>query len=530
MLIYRLAALALFVPAAFGQLDVVERINLSTAGVQADDWSHSPVVSDDGRYLAFYSSATNLVLGDTNGIGDIFHHDRVTGITTRCSVSSSGIQADKASGGAAISWDGRYVAFATVSDLFDPLDQNGTTDVYLHDTVTQTTELVSIGHFGNQGNDYSNDPALNFDGSIVVFSSSASNLVTFDLNNEQDIFLRDRNLGKTKGISRTVLDTQTDAWSNGPSVSSDGRYVAYSTSASNIGLGDTTSDADTYVYDTLLNVTVLATVKEDGSQIPSDCGSAPISADGGFIAFQSSGFQVTADDTNSTDDVFVRDLALGTTELASQASDGTQTWFHNNFKTSISEDGRYISWWTRSSVYLSGDTNGMVDVYVRDRQAGVTELVSSQSSGAMGNGESNGGDMSPDGRFIVYVSTSTDLVQGDTNGLHDIFLVDRHLGTLALDVVGNQAGQLAQFVLTGGTPSAPAVIGWNLGKQDITGSVNGLISLGPGFLVFIVNLDIAGNRSFPITIPPSFVGQEIWLQSIDVTTGLLSNSFRVDVQ
>jgi hypothetical protein len=297
-----------------------------------------------------------------------------------------------------------------------------------------------------------------------------------------------------------------------------------------MGLGDTTSDADIYVYDTLLDVTVLASVRADGSQIPTDCLPTPISGDGGSIAFQSSDPSVTADDTNNEDDIFLRDLVQGTTELVSKGSDDTQSIWHGNSRTSISHDGRYVSWWTRSALYLPSDTNGMVDVYVRDRQAGVTELVSSTSSGVPGNGESNGGDMSPDGRYIVYTSTSTDLVPGDTNGQHDIFLVDRRRGPLALDVAGNQVGQPAQFTLTGGTPSAPVVIGRQLGQQELTGGANGRLSLGSGFLVFAVITDAAGHRSFPITIPPSFLGQEVWLHAVDATAGLLSNSFRGAVQ
>lgn len=138
--------LLLLAPLATAQLGVVERVSVSSSGVQGDAWSQvDPKLSADGRFVAFVSSATTLVSGDTNGFEDIFHHDRQTGVTIRCSISSTGVQTDERSAGAAISGNGRFVAFWSYSDLLDPADQNGLRDVFVHDTVTRQTERISVG-------------------------------------------------------------------------------------------------------------------------------------------------------------------------------------------------------------------------------------------------------------------------------------------------------------------------------------------------------------------------------------------------
>ena len=526
-----LLTLTLLATPAVAQLPVVERVSVSTAGAQGDQGATvDPRLSADGRYVVFESRATNLVANDTNGQPDVFHHDRLTGITIRCSIGSGGEQADDVSSGPAISGDGRWVAFWTYSDALDAADTNGLRDVYLHDTVTRTTERISVGLAGAEPDGYAAWPSVNQDGTRVAFSSAATNLAHGDTNSITDIFLRDRVAGTTTVVSRTLTGGAPNGFSSRPYLSADGRYVAYYTTSTNMGSGDLSSDHDVYLHDTVTSGTVQVSVDHAGGQISGSCLHGPISRDGSLVAFSANSFQVTPDDTNGEGDIFVRDLKAGTLTLVSKSSDGQLTTFHSNHGPSLSADGRYVSWWTRSSKFLASDTNGMVDQLVHDRWSGITELVTSRSDGSMANGENNTGHLSADGRYVAYLSTSTNLVPGDTNGQHDIFVVDRRLGGLQLWVNGDQAGSPAVLHLREGSAGAHVGVTWSLGAQHLSGTTFGLLSQPVTHNALGFGLDAGGGLQKVIGLPPSLLGQTLWLQAIDGTTGLLSNSYRIEVQ
>jgi len=167
------------------------RVSVDSSGIQGNDHSTNPALSSDGRYVAFRSDATNLVAGDTNGYYDVFVHDRQTGITTRVSVGSSGIQGNDSSFPPAISADGRYVAFRSDATNLVAGDTNGDYDVFVHDRQTGITTRVSVDSSGTESNSYSDDPALSSDGRYVAFKSWATNLVAGDTNERSDIFIRD---------------------------------------------------------------------------------------------------------------------------------------------------------------------------------------------------------------------------------------------------------------------------------------------------------------------------------------------------
>jgi hypothetical protein len=172
-----------------------ERVSVSSSGVQGNNYSAAGVLTPDGRFVAFCSEATNLVAGDTNGASDIFLRDRLNGTTERVSVATGGAQANGGSSSylAAISADGRCVAFhATANDLV-PGDSNGFWDVFLRDRLAGTPERVSVSTAGGQGNGDSDVCSVSTDGRFVAFKSGASNLVSGDTNGLQDVFVRDRN-------------------------------------------------------------------------------------------------------------------------------------------------------------------------------------------------------------------------------------------------------------------------------------------------------------------------------------------------
>jgi hypothetical protein len=212
----------------------------------------------DGRYVAFSSAATNLVADDTNEWSDVFVHDIRTGVTTRVSVSSSGMEANKWSGANSISGDGRFVAFSSDANNLVIGDYDSNTDIFLHDTHTGATTLVSVSSGGAKGNDYSDSPSIVANGRFVVFQSYASNLVAGDTNGTLDIFLRDTQNGETTRLSVASDGAEANRPSYVSYISGDGRYVSFKSEATNFVDNDTNSCADIFVHENNFPVNVTA--------------------------------------------------------------------------------------------------------------------------------------------------------------------------------------------------------------------------------------------------------------------------------
>jgi hypothetical protein len=235
-----------------GLLGLTERVSVSSAGDQGNGDSYCPSIDADGRFVAFYSEASNLVPGDTNGKPDFFVHDRETGLTERVSVSSTGEQANGWPGSttASISADGRYVAFSSWATNLVPGDTNGQMDVFLRDRLAGTTERVSVSSSGAQGNNESGGAAVSADGRFVEFGSYASNLAPGDANGKRDIFVRDRLTGLTERVSVSSFGDEGDDDSQYPTgISADGRFAVFDSLASNLVPGDTNGHVDVFVHD-----------------------------------------------------------------------------------------------------------------------------------------------------------------------------------------------------------------------------------------------------------------------------------------
>jgi Tol biopolymer transport system component len=422
-------ALAAALAGGLARAQTTERVSVSSSGAQGNYHVNSSLsaISADGRFVAFHGFASNLVAGDTNGFQDVFVRDRRNGTTERVSVSSSGAQGDSHSTNASISPDGRFVAFESLATNLVAGDTNGFQDVFVHDRLSGTTERVSVGSGGVQGNNLSYCPSLSGDDRFVAFTSLATNLVAGDTNGVGDVFVYDRQLGTTQRVSVNSSGVQGDISSGyrGSSLSADGRFVAFDSLATNLVAGDGNSAEDVFVHDRQGGTTELVSVAAFGGGGTSGSGTFfQISADGRFVAFDSGAWNLVVGDTNGAWDVFVRDRQLGTTERVSVDSGGAQGNSGSSYP-SISSDGRFVAFMSDASNLVTGDTNGRWDIFVRDLQSGTTERVSVASGGPQGNNYSLVPSLSADGHFVAFSSAASNLVAGDTGGFTDVFVRDR---------------------------------------------------------------------------------------------------------
>jgi hypothetical protein len=484
---------------------ITTRISVSSAGDQGNAGSGGGRISETGQFVAFVSSASNLAAGDTNGVSDVFVHDRSAGTTTRVSVSSTGAQANGASGPADISADGRFVAFQSAASNLVSGDTNGVSDVFVRDRQTGSTTRVSVSSSGAQANGASStwDLAISADGRYVTFSSAATNLVSGDTNVAADVFVRDRQTGATTRVSLTSRGKQSSGPTWAEDISGDGSRVLF-WGGDNTGLvqGDRNGKEDYFVRDRNTGVTSVVSVSSSGQQgdrniNPYDGGGA-LSQDGRYAFFQTDATNLVPGDTNVAQDIFMRDLAANTTTRVSltyqgnEISDPARPGVNLG---SVSSDGRYLAFWSRASDIVPGDnvlcssgSRNCSDVFVRDLSTGSVVLVSRNASRNQGDNDSDWPSISADGRFIAYGSSATNLVTGDTNGVADEFVSDRFaildsapptvsldrppadaevfhtetvVATAADDLGVAQVDFLVDGVVIGSDSSAPYETGWD---------------------------------------------------------------------
>jgi Tol biopolymer transport system component len=399
-----------------------DRISSDSSGVQGNADSTGVSISTDGRFVAFVSWSTNLVAGDTNSVGDIFVKDRQTGATVRASVSSAGAQSNGESYEPALSADGRYVAFTSDASNLVPGDNNNACDIFVHDLTTGSTIRASVSSAGQEADAASNSAAISSDGRYLAFESRATNLVAADTNQRCDVFLRDLQTGTTERISVSASGAQSDGISQNATLSDDGRYVAFASTATNLcGSSGTNNIWNVFVRDRTAGQVNRISVSSTGSD-PDGASLAPsMSPDGHFLAFESRASNLVAGDTNNRSDVFVRDIVAGTTTRVSVGCTSEQA---NGGSThaSISADGRFVAFMSEASNLVVGDTNGAMDVFVFDRQSGTTSRASVGSTGAQVNGASSWPAVSRSGQYVVFPSGGAQFVSGDTNGADDVFV------------------------------------------------------------------------------------------------------------
>jgi Tol biopolymer transport system component len=403
----------------------IVRVSVGTTGAQAKGDSVGSAVSADGRYVVFVSDAPNLVHVTPPHLYEVFVRDRVAHTTRLISVSTSGVEGNEDSSDPSISADGRYVAFDSYASNLVPGD-TGQQDVFVRDRVAHTTRLISVSLRGRPANGDSLEPSISAHGRFVAFTSSASNLAPGLTFNRDRVFVRDRVSHTTRRVSVPDGGGPINDDSSEASISADGRFVAFSSAASNLVAG--AKRGGIFIRDRARHTTHLISVGLRGKP-PNNASFEPsISADGRYVAFVSNGSNLVRGDTNGVSDVFVRDRVGHTTRRVSVSTTGhqtRQTRFDSAMTPSISAHGRFVAFNSTASNLAAGDTNRSNDVFVRDTVNHTTQLVSVNLRGRSGNADSRLPAISADGRSVVFVSIASDLVRHDTNNDRDVFVRDR---------------------------------------------------------------------------------------------------------
>ncbi len=393
---------------------------MTADGDQANRASGGAAVSAGGRFVAFHSSATNLVPDDTNRRWDVFVYDRTTGSIERVSVRSDGGESNGASVFPSISSSGRLVAFRSTASNLVPGDTNGRLDVFVYDRSTKTIRRASVGTRGRQANRDVSAVDLSGNGRVVIFATAASTLARGDTNGKRDVFARDLVSNRTTRLGISNLNRQPNDDSNSATVSADGRYVGFRSHASNLVSGDTNGIEDTFVFDRRRHLTRQVNVTSSGAQVFGLSFRPSLSANGRFVAFRAAATNLVPGDTNRQIDVFVRDLAAGKTKRISVSSSGRQA-NGRSYRPNISANGRYVVFASSATTLVQRDTNRVPDVFRHDRRTGRTTRVSLTTGGRQPGACSINPKTNADGTVIAFTSAAANLVPADTNRSSDIF-------------------------------------------------------------------------------------------------------------
>ncbi len=519
------AAFALTAFLSLGSLAQAQQtsiLSVSSTGVQGNHASNRPDIAANGGAVCFESNSTTFITGDTNFVQDVFVRDLSTGVVERVSVGPLGVQGNGESKRSVISGDGRYVAFIALASNFGGLDFNGTYDIFVRDRTLGTTTLVSQGLTGMAGNGLSTRPAISDDGNSIAYRSLASDLVTGDTNFIDDIFVYDQTTGTTERVSVDSFGVQGNATSDRPTISADGSKVAFWSDATNLVPGDVNFQRDIFLRDRTLGTTSLVSISTAGVQGNGPSSRPSISADGRFVAFTSDASNLVAGDTNLVGDVFVRDLVNGTTELISKSTAGA---LGNGLSSvpSISADGRYVAYRSLASNLVPNDINNTRDVFLYDRLTGTTTILSVDSNAVLGNGASTRPSIQGDGSQTVFQSFASDLVAVDTNLSEDVFLQASHgvaspiaPSTNLISLAGPTSAQTGTSLSLSWSQAPPSSPYWLIYSFNL----NGLLFSGHQFdvgnpaTVLTSGLNTAAGTGSYLTpaVPASMLGRTVYLE------------------
>ena len=390
---------------------VNELISVDSNENQANQVSTYNDISADGRYVVFASSASNLVSGDTNGADDIFVRDRTNGTTVIVSTSTGGTIGNDGSFDPEISYNGRYVVFASAASNLVSADTNNTPDVFIHDMQTGTTNLVSSNASGVIGNSASEWPDVSADGRYVVFDSVSTNLVSGM--SGQQIYIKDLSTGAVRVLSVSSSGVAGNGASVAPKISCDAGTVAFSSQASNLVSGDTNGYEDVFVDNLGWSGDQMVNASQDGNNASYH---PQISCDGNYVVYDANGSNLVSNDSNSTKDVLRYSRVKQTNELVSVATNGTQGNDISQY-AAISGDGRYVAFMSNATTFDSRvPATSNSNIFIRDMKASTTQLITADL-GNEGIGAAQIPSVSADGSYVTYESNAENTASNATRGL-----------------------------------------------------------------------------------------------------------------
>ena len=410
-------------------------------GDQANNGQWRPSISRDGRFIAFVSYATNLA--DNDNTLDIFVRDTHSGNIIEASNTSAGDRSNGDSFNPSLTPDGRFVVFESYASNLVPEDSGSTGDVFLRDLQTGSIVRVSTSGTGVEGNARSYSPTISDDGRYIVFRSDASNLVEGDSNLKGDIFVKDMLTGALRRISIAIDGTQGNDHSFEPAISGDGNFVGFRSYASNIVPGGDITLENLYVTNLRTGEIHRANANSIELQGLNTSWIPSLNNDGRFICFPSTANTLVPGDTNSKWDVFIKDMLTGIMTRVSTANDESQGNGDSKYAT-ISDDGRYVTFLSHSSNLAPDDTNGKADIFVKDSLTGSIMRASTTSDLNQANDASEELFTNKTGKFVAFTSSATNLVASDSNGVSDIFLKDLGTGQTTLAVRSNTSVLIGQ--------------------------------------------------------------------------------------
>jgi len=496
----------------------VARASLDSSSIEANGESVLPAINDNGRFVVFWSAATSLVAGDNNGVFDLFMRDTQNATTTRLTVDSSGVEADLGQTDqallqpAAVSLDGRYAAFASLANLGAQAG-GGFSQIYLRDTLAQSTSIITACE--TAGNGDSSEPAMTPDGLFIAFTSLASDPwpacgTALDSNGFSDVYLDSPfdAYGKRRvsvDAQGLAVNKQANGASSQPAIADAGNLIAFTSTASDlVPLDGNGAVSDIFLKNLGDESIVLVSVDSGEVQASGASHSPSISADGRYVAFVSEATNLVTGDSNGVADIFVRDTVAGVTGRVSVDSAGNQANGASS-RPLLSKDGRYVLFESQAANLVAGDSNGAGDIFIHDRLLGDTRLLSSDASGTQGNAPSSMTALSGDGHYAAFATEANNLVAADNNGLSDVL-------ALSLTDITTSGVQLV---------NTPNVL---LNDSDVENdplSVAGNSAAANGTVVD------NGDGTFSYTPSPGFVGLDRFGYTVFDGTG--SDTATVDV-
>jgi hypothetical protein len=388
-----------------------ELISTDSNGVKVTQINNNKIsMSDDSRYVVFMTS-TSLSSDDTNLSSDAYVKDRTNNATTLASVANTGLAVGNVSA-VSISYTGRYISFVT-STSASSNDTGTGADVYVRDMQGASTELIS--HHSGLASNNANNPQISADGRFVVYVTLDTNPIkSSGLNYE--IYVKDRTKQTFELLSKDINGGRSNDVNSTPAINCDGSIITFSSNATNLVPNDTNAKTDIFLVNRtgghdIRNLTLSG---NNNSYI------GGLSCDGNFASFSSEATNLVLNDTNSREDGFRYNRLTDTTELISKSTSGQI----GNGKTtgiSLSGDGRYVVFSSASSNLVSGDTANE-SIFQRDTITGVTEILSVTTTGSSANYNSSSPKISVDGRYVAYVSSSTNLVSNDPDTNNDAYV------------------------------------------------------------------------------------------------------------